>query len=40
MISFRGRVTVAYAVGEHEVTILAMLYAGRDVDTALRELDE
>ncbi len=37
-ISFRGRVTVAYAVGEDEVTILAMLYAGRDVDAALREL--
>jgi toxin ParE1/3/4 len=36
-ISFRGRVTIAYAVEQEGLTVLAILYAGQDIDAFLRE---
>jgi toxin ParE1/3/4 len=36
-ISFRGRVTIAYAIDQEALTILAVLYAGQDIDAILRE---
>lgn len=36
-ISFRGRVTIAYAVDQETLTVLAIFYAGQDIDAALRE---
>lgn len=34
-ISFRGRVTIAYAVDSDVITILAILYAGQDINATL-----
>jgi toxin ParE1/3/4 len=35
-ISFRGRVTIAYAVENDRTTILAILYAGQDLGAMFR----
>ena len=36
---YRRRMTIAFLVAESDVIILAVLYAGRDVDTLMREDD-
>lgn len=36
-ISFRGRVTIAYAVEPHEVVVLGVFYGGRDFESALAD---
>ncbi len=36
-ISLRGRVTIAYAAGERDLTILAILYAGQDINAVMRD---
>ena len=39
-IGYKRRVTIAFLTTEAEVIILRILYAGRDVDTLLRENDD
>lgn len=39
VLGFERRVTIAFAVMEHEVVILRLFYAGRNIDAAFREAE-